>query len=215
MRSLTENKRAKSRKLAKLKLLVASGRWDPAVFTWENELFRKSYHKRKLDAHIHMCRECKGLNQKTITGSAPGWGNLNASIFFVGQSLCTKCMRTQIPFTEGSGYYIDAALRLSGLFRKDVFISNLVHCHPPKNRTSSQHEIANCAHFLRDEIDLVQPKLVVCLGKDAQLGIRTMVVKKDKFEVLNVRHPASYIYSGYRGIRDWIVNLSLELDKYV
>ena len=214
MRS-SETKQTKLRKLTKLKLLSTSGKWDPAAFTWEYELFRKSYHKRVLDAHITSCRACKGLNQKTITGSAPGWGNLNASIFFVGQSLCTQCMRTQIPFTEGSGYYIDAALRLSNLLRKDIFISNLLHCHPPKNRTSTQHEIANCAHFLRDELDLVQPKLVICLGKDAQLGIRTMVIKKDKFEVFNIRHPASYIYSGYKGIENWIVNLSQEIDKYV
>lgn len=215
MRSLVESKRIKQRKLAKLKLLSDSGRWDSASFNWENELFRKSYHKRKLDAHIACCRSCKGLNLKTITGSAPGWGNLNASIFFVGQSLCTQCMRTQIPFTEGSGYYIDAALRLSGMRRHDVFISNLVHCHPPKNRTSSQDEIANCAHFLREELELVQPELVVCLGKDAQLGLRTMVTSFDKFERLNVKHPASFIYNGYKGIDNWIINLSLEVDKYV
>lgn len=182
------------------------------------ELFRKAVKKKVLDRRIKQCKLCPGLNILGMTESAPGYGNLQADIFFVGQSLCTACMGTQIPFTRGGGYLLDAALLLVDLERKDVFMSNVLHCHPPNNRTSELYEIKHCKHFLIEEIELVQPQLVVVLGNDAArvlksssvvLPLKNRVVSK----FLYVKHPAYWLRKGGRGSKDWIIKVAMEIDK--
>lgn len=128
--------------------------------------------KLTLDDKIKSCRRCDGLNIPGVTASAPGYGCLTSPVALVGQSLCEKCMSTQIPFTGGSGDLIDASIALAGHEKTDVFISNAVHCHPPKNRASHQHEIVNCSPFLHRELDIVRPRLVITLGRDAERVLR-------------------------------------------
>lgn len=128
--------------------------------------------KIALDDEIKRCRRCEGLNIPHVTESAPGYGCVSSPVVLVGQSLCEKCMDTQIPFTGGSGDLIDEAIARAGRKKEDVFISNAVHCHPPKNRASLQHEIVNCAPFLHRELELVRPRLVITLGRDAERVVR-------------------------------------------
>ncbi|AYM43072.1 uracil-DNA glycosylase [[Mycobacterium] chelonae subsp. gwanakae] len=125
-----------------------------------------------LDDAIKRCRRCEGLNISGVTESAPGYGCLTSPVALVGQSLCEKCMDTQIPFTEGSGDLIDAGISSARRKKKDVFISNAVHCHPPKNRVSHQYEIVNCSPFLHRELEIVRPRLVITLGRDAERVLR-------------------------------------------
>lgn len=124
--------------------------------------------KITLDTEIANCRRCDGMNIPGVTASAPGYGCLTSPVALVGQSLCEKCMESQIPFTEGSGDLIDEGIAFAGLKKEQVFISNAVHCHPPKNRASHQHEIINCAPFLHRELEIVRPRLVITLGRDAE-----------------------------------------------
>ncbi|WP_301121605.1 uracil-DNA glycosylase family protein [Mycolicibacterium fortuitum] len=125
--------------------------------------------KITLDTEIANCRRCGGMNIPGVTASAPGYGCLTSPVALVGQSLCEKCMESRVPFTGGSGDLVDEAIKLAGLKKKrDVFISNAVHCHPPKNRASHQHEIVNCSTFLHRELEIVRPRLVITLGRDAE-----------------------------------------------
>ena len=128
-----------------------------------------SRQRRKivLDQEIGNCRRCDGLNIHGVTASAPGYGCVTSAVALVGQSLCEKCMESQIPFTGGSGELIDESIQRAGLKKSDVFITNAVHCHPPKNRASHEHEIINCAPFLHRELEIVRPRLVITLGADA------------------------------------------------
>jgi DNA polymerase len=128
--------------------------------------------KITLDTEIANCRRCDGMNLPGVTASAPGYGCLTSPAALVGQSLCEKCMDSQIPFTGGSGDLIDAGIKRAGLEKHDVFISNAVHCHPPKNRASHQHEIVNCSPFLHRELEIVRPRLVITLGRDAERVLR-------------------------------------------
>lgn len=93
---------------------------------------------------------------------------MTSPVALVGQSLCEKCMETQIPFTGGSGDLIDDSIKRAGYGKRDLFISNAVHCHPPKNRASHQHELVNCSPFLHRELEIVRPRLVITLGRDAE-----------------------------------------------
>ncbi len=133
----------------------------------------------------------------------------------MGQSLCTQCMNTGIPFTRGSGYLIDASLSLAGLQRKDVFISNIVHCHPAHNRKSEPREIRRCLPFLLSELKIVKPELVVPMGADAKQVFAAMSSRvTKKFKVHGVQHPAYYLHKGFEGAVDWMVNLPLKMEKY-
>jgi DNA polymerase len=124
-----------------------------------------------LASRIAACRECEGMNEPGITASAPGFGSADSPVAIVGQSLCRKCMESGIPFTGGSGSYIDAALELADRLKQELFITNVVHCHPPGDRPSHQHEIDNCRRFLHGELDVVRPRLVIGLGGDAEKSL--------------------------------------------
>lgn len=138
------------------------------------------------------------MNIDGVTASAPGYGCLTSPVALVGQSLCEKCMQTQIPFTEGSGDLIDEAIALAGREKEHLFISNAVHCHPPKNRASHQHEIVNCSPFLHRELEIVRPQLVITLGRDAERVMRFFFPRarysKPPFEAPRGRLPKSVPY---------------------
>ena len=121
-----------------------------------------------LDSEISSCRRCPEMNVAHITASAPGYGCLTSPVALIGQSLCKKCMETQIPFTGGSGDLVGDSIKRAGHEKRDLFISNAVHCHPPQNRTSHDHEFVNCSPFLHRELEIVRPRLVITLGRDAE-----------------------------------------------
>lgn len=122
---------------------------------------------------ISTCRQCPGMNEPKVTASAPGYGSADAQVAIVGQSLCRVCMESGIPFTGGSGGYIDDALERAGREKSELFITNVVHCHPPGDRPSHRHEIDNCRHFLNEELAVVRPLLIIGLGGDAEKVLST------------------------------------------
>lgn len=131
----------------------------------------------ELAQRVRDCRRCPGLNLtqppppfvSEPTTSGPGYGDPLSPVVIVGQSLCgTKCIEAQIPFTGGSGILLDRAFEVAGLQKSQVFITNVVHCHPQKNRPSLPDEIANCAEYLTDELRILHPRLIIALGGDAK-----------------------------------------------
>lgn len=122
---------------------------------------------------IRRCHHCEGMNVHDQTQASPGYGSPSSPVVVVGQSLCGKpCMRAQIPFTGGSGRFLNLGLERAGLAKHDIFTTNVVHCHPPGNRSSLPHEIQNCRPYLLRELAIIQPRLVIGLGKDASAALR-------------------------------------------
>ncbi len=164
--------------------------------------------KSALDAEIAACRRCPGMNIAPSTLSAPGYGSVTSPVALIGQSLCEKCMHSQIPFTGGSGDLIDAAIESAGHKKKDVFISNAVHCHPPKNRPSHEHEIVNCAPFLHRELEIVRPRLVITLGRDAERMLTFFYpharTARPPFDIPRGRLPKSVPYLFHAQHPSWI-----------
>lgn len=183
-----------------------------SAFSFENELFRKMRLKKPLDDKILHCKKCKGLNIKRVTEVAVGWGNVNAKIFFIGQSLGRQNMQTGLPFTEKSGYSIDAALKIIGLTRLDVFMSNVVHCHTPENRPNKEFEITNCIWYLKREIEIVNPELLVLLGSCARKTVKRYI--DVKCDILELIHPASFFYNNRIGLCKWIIDLAKKMKQY-
>ena len=175
-----------------------------------------------LNGKIKNCHKCEGLNIKEVTENAPGFGNIRSKVMLIGQSLCTKCMATQIPFTGGSGTILDAVFKYLHIKKKDVYITNLLHCHPPGNRPSKPEEIKRCLPYLMKEIFIVKPKLIIPLGRDAgnvvveKLGFVYTYKNGNVCRTRPVYHPA-YIYRhGDTGVTlNYIENLVNMMRKYI
>jgi uracil-DNA glycosylase family 4 len=207
---------ARSDKLIKLSefCCLETGDFKDNVFNDLELLYTKGRQYHRLCQQLRGCNKCLGLNIKRVTEVVCGWGWLNAKIMFVGQSGHEPGMYSQLPFILGSGLIIDAALRLSELNRRDCFITNVLHCHPERNRASTEEEKENCWPYLATEIDIVQPKVVVALGRDAEQGVgRYMDERAYGFIYLKYVHPASLLYSSPESRPNYIVRMSLDLDK--
>ncbi len=107
------------------------------------------------------------MNIEGETQAAPGFGSVRSPVVLVGQSLCRQCMDAQEPFYEGSGVLLDRSFAKAGVEKKQLFVTNVVHCHPPKNRDSLRLWIRRCSSYLHRELEIVQPKVVIGLGEDA------------------------------------------------
>ena len=139
----------------------------------------------QLKINIKSCDFCQGLNSEELgTLNAPGFGDTNSNVVFIGQSLCGKpCIESQIPFTGGSGKLLDQAFQQANISKKDIYITNVVKCHPPNNRKSQEHEINNCTPFLKQELNWISPEHIICLGKDAWGYFNNSIVLPCKKEI--------------------------------
>jgi DNA polymerase len=117
-------------------------------------------------------------------------------------------METQIPFTGGSGDLIGDSIRRAGHEKRDLFISNAVHCHPPKNRASHEYEVVNCSPFLHRELEIVRPLLVIALGRDAARVLEFFYprarVSLLSFEIPRGRLPKGVPYMFYAKHPSWV-----------
>src|SRR6185503_3791359 len=109
------------------------------------------------------CGLCKQRKQAVF-----GVGNESAPWLFVGEGPGADEDEQGEPFVGQAGKLLDAMLAAAGLGRaRDSYIANVVKCRPPGNRTPTLDEAAACAGFLDRQIDLVNPKIIVALGKTA------------------------------------------------
>ncbi len=193
---------------------LESGELNIDMFSDQELLYIKGRQYHRLCQKLRQCNKCPGLNIKRVTEVVCPWGNLNADIMFVGQSGHEPGMYSQLPFILGSGLLIDAALRLSGLNRRDCFFSNAIQCHPERNRASTEEEKENCLGYLYEVLDIIKPRIVIALGKDAEQSVgKYMSEREYEWKYLKYQHPASLIYSSPEARPNYIVKMSLDLDK--
>ena len=126
-------------------------------------------------ADIGDCTRCK-LHTLGRTQVVFGVGNPNADLMFVGEAPGADEDIQGIPFVGRAGQLltdiIEKGLKLP---RKDVYIANVIKCRPPQNRNPEPDEVATCEPFLFRQIDIIQPKVIVALGKfGAQTLLRTL-----------------------------------------
>ncbi len=116
-----------------------------------------------LAAEIGRCTRCP-LHQGR-TKSVPGEGPEDAEIIFIGEAPGFHEDQQGRPFVGAAGRFLEELLESIGLTRDDVFIANVIKCRPPSNRDPLPDEIEACKPFLDRQIELIQPKLVVTLGR--------------------------------------------------
>jgi uracil-DNA glycosylase family 4 len=116
-----------------------------------------------LAAEISRCTRC--LLHRGRTKAVPGAGPSNAEIMFIGEAPGFHEDQQGLPFVGAAGNFLDELLESIGLKRQEVFIANVIKCRPPGNRDPLPEEIEACKPYLDRQIELIQPKLVVTLGR--------------------------------------------------
>lgn len=120
----------------------------------------------ELTSAIAACRLCKLCEARKQ--AVPGVGDRNADWLFVGEGPGAEEDERGEPFVGQAGKLLDSMLAAIGLKRgEDVYIANAVKCRPPANRTPEAEETAACWPYLERQIELLQPRLIVALGRPA------------------------------------------------
>ncbi|MCX7895888.1 MAG: uracil-DNA glycosylase [Thermoanaerobaculum sp.] len=113
-------------------------------------------------AQCQRCRLSKGRTQVVF-----GVGNPRARVVFVGEAPGAEEDRQGEPFVGRAGQLLNAMLRACGLARSEVYIANIVKCRPPGNRDPQDDEAAACLPFLKRQLALIKPEVIVLLGRVA------------------------------------------------
>lgn len=121
----------------------------------------------ELRAECLECRRCKLC--ETRTNVVFGTGSEHADVMFIGEGPGENEDLQGEPFVGRGGKLLDDMLELIDLDRSQVYIANMVKCRPPKNRDPLPEEQSACAGWLNRQLELIDPKLIVCLGRIAAM----------------------------------------------
>lgn len=118
---------------------------------------------------VRACKRC-GLCEQRIQ-AVPGDGNRRAKLMFIGEGPGEEEDKQGLPFVGPAGKLLTQMIRAMGLERSEVFITNVVKCRPPGNRTPRPSEIAACLPYLVRQVRLIRPEVIVTLGRPAVSGL--------------------------------------------
>ncbi len=160
---------------------------------------------------VRGCRLC-GLCE-TRTQTVFGVGNRSPRLMVVGEAPGAEEDRQGEPFVGRAGILLNAMLRAAGFARGDVLIANVLKCRPPNNRDPSDEEAARCLPYLRRQIELADPEVILCVGRiaaqrlldtDTPIGrLRGRVHALDGRPVVVTYHPAYLLRSPGEKSKSW------------
>ena len=119
----------------------------------------------RLSRQIETCTLCE--LHKFRTKTVFGIGNKNADWLVIGEARGADEDLMGEPFVGRAGKLLNAMLLSMGLQRKEVFIANILKCRPPKNRDPKSDEVKVCENYLRQQIELIKPRIILALGRIA------------------------------------------------
>ncbi|MEG8946856.1 uracil-DNA glycosylase [Rosettibacter firmus] len=169
------------------------------------DLFRENFYNasslEELDAMINQCQKCP--LGKTRTKFVFGVGNPNAHAMLIGEAPGADEDLQGEPFVGKAGKLLNDILKAINLSREDVYIANILKCRPPGNRDPLPAEMETCIPYLHKQIDLIKPKLILCLGRIAANGLlnkkltltslRENIYEFNGIKVLVTYHPAALL----------------------
>lgn len=121
----------------------------------------------ELAAAVRSCTSC--TLHETRTNAVPGSGSANGGILIIGEGPGFNEDEQGLPFVGRSGKLLDQLLAEVPIAREDIFITNVVKCRPPDNRDPLPDEVAACRPYLERQMELIDPKVVVTLGRVSML----------------------------------------------
>jgi len=152
----------------------------------------------RLRHHIGECTRCiLSEKRKTVVF---GEGNPNAELIFVGEGPGKDEDIQGRPFVGEAGRLLTRLIERMGFKREEVYIANIVKCRPPGNRDPKEDEVATCIPFLKKQIEIIQPRVIMALGRVAVQSllqnekpisrIRGHFTKYEGIDVMPTFHPA-------------------------
>ncbi|HCY75754.1 MAG TPA: uracil-DNA glycosylase [Ignavibacteriales bacterium] len=171
------------------------------LFTDVKSEWEKSESLDNLNNLICNCTKCvlhKGRN-KFVFGS----GNPNADVLVIGEGPGAEEDKQGLPFVGRAGQLLTDILKAIKFSREEVYIANIVKCRPPDNRTPLPEEMDTCIPYLKKQIELIKPKLILCLGltaakgllkkKDSLTSLRGQVFDYEGIKTMVTFHPAALL----------------------
>lgn len=154
------------------------------------------------------CKLCSGRNNIVF-----GVGNENADIMFIGEGPGADEDAQGIPFVGKAGQLMNKAFDGVGINRDEVYIANIVKCRPPQNRNPEKDEAEACIDYLRNQVMIIKPKIIVLLGNVAlknilgeEYGItkaRGKWIEKKGIWYLPTFHPAALLRDNSKKLDFW------------
>lgn len=165
----------------------------------------------ELEKSIQNCKKCK-----LCTGRHNivfGTGNQNADIMLIGEGPGADEDSQGIPFVGKAGKLMDTAFKGLGIKRENIYIANIVKCRPPQNRTPEKDETQACLDYLRNQVILVKPQIIVLMGSTALQNIlgkeykitasRGHWIEKKGIMYMPTWHPAALLRDENKKIDFW------------
>ena len=175
----------------------------------------------ELEEVVKQCRKCRLC--ETRKNVVFGVGNREADIMFIGEGPGADEDTQGEPFVGKAGKLMNMAFDMLGIKREEVYIANIVKCRPPNNRNPQDDEAENCLDYLRNQVILVKPKIIVLLGSVAlknilgkEYGItasRGKWVERKGILYMPTWHPAALLRNENKKI-DFIKDLKQVVKKY-
>lgn len=166
---------------------------------------------KELEQSIIDCKKCKLCQNRT--NIVFGTGNKNAELMFIGEGPGADEDREGEPFVGKAGKLMNEAFKGLGIKREEVYIANIVKCRPPSNRVPEEDEAVACLNYLRNQVILVKPKIIVLLGSTAlknilgkEYGItsaRGKWIEKKEIKYMPTWHPAALLRDENKKIEFW------------
>ena len=175
----------------------------------------------ELEEVVKQCRKCRLCeNRKNVVF---GVGNREADIMLIGEGPGADEDAQGEPFVGKAGKLMNMAFDMLGIKREEVYIANIVKCRPPNNRNPQDDEAENCLDYLRNQVILVKPKVIVLLGSVAlknilgkEYGItasRGKWIEKKGIFYMPTWHPAALLRDENKKI-DFIKDLKQVIKRY-
>lgn len=149
------------------------------------------------------CPRC--VLARTRSRTVPGSGPSSASIMFIGEAPGAREDEAGLPFVGAAGKFLDELLARIGLSREQVYICNVVKCRPPGNRDPEPEEMAACRPYLDRQIEIVNPRVIVTLGRFSMsrwfpgVAISRVHGQAQEFDgriIVPMYHPAAALHRG-------------------
>ena len=161
---------------------------------------------------VHNCQDCPLA--ATRTNAVPGEGPDNAQIMLIAEGPGKNEDAQGRPFVGAAGTFLEDLLDSAGLNREDIYITNMIKCRAPDNRDPEPSEMEACSKYLDRQIELINPELIVTLGrfstekflpKEKISKARGRLRRKRGLNILPMIHPAA-------GLRNGEMRKSVETD---
>ena len=164
-----------------------------------------------LEKSILECKKCRLCTNRT--NIVFGQGNKKARLMFIGEGPGADEDKQGVPFVGKAGQLMNNAFQALEINREDVYIANIVKCRPPSNRVPEDDEVQTCLNYLRNQVILIKPKIIVLLGSTAlknilgkEYGItavRGNWMEKNGIKYMPTWHPAALLRDENKKIEFW------------